>query len=570
MRRDADENASYKKELRYLFKNYGNFSAPTLLSRVRSAHQAMVKAELDKNSDIYQQYEQISSALLLVCTHVFCNDVRNQILDALHDVDHLIVYWRNVQQHQLHYFFHKSPTKWIMGKSQAKEITHNLARLEYKQKELYTLLGALTGHIHAFTERNMTYNDCYIWMDELFAMVKGVQNISPYTSDGTKFDDLAAQLGLRIKRVSSLKNDVLRSIAFAKKPSRFIRNWMAYTVALAAAGYAAHYYAHNYTDVNKALNDRRLALGKSWVDLVVNPSKDIWDTLSGKGDDIIQQDNLDFQKGISDFGQNLKDLEVKKDFNKKISNDMRRYIDDDRKNVQKKMKNLLDSWLSWNCIDKEKYNTIIEAEAVGNIGPFNDFVLTDVKMKAHNWAWSPNEILQVILVFLELNIYHYGSNIIQIVFELIIDYGIPVVKEALIVLSKGNTQYAALAKKLLFIANVAVLTPTIIVGGGAGYGLFKTYKWVTARDYSPIRIALADINSLLIESAIQLSDHDYGKLVYLICKLRHKATYLKDSLAHEFLTDVAKLESKQYNPAVKRGIVENMFNKYAFLGRVAI
>ena len=70
----------------------------------------------------------------------------------------------------------------------------------------------------------------------------------------------------------------------------------------------------------------------------------------------------------------------------------------------------------------------------------------------------------------------------------------------------------------------------------------KAYQWATTRDYSSIRIALSDVNALLIESANHLDDHDYGKLVYLICKLRHKATYLKDSLANEFLDDVAKLE----------------------------
>src|SRR6266446_2920073 len=72
VRRDSDENVSYKKELRYLFKNYGKFSAPALLLRVRSAHQAMVKTESHKESDVYKQYEQISSALLLVCAQVFC------------------------------------------------------------------------------------------------------------------------------------------------------------------------------------------------------------------------------------------------------------------------------------------------------------------------------------------------------------------------------------------------------------------------------------------------------------------------------------------------------------------
>src|SRR5947207_3201172 len=66
--RNSDDNIAYKKELRYLFKNYGRFSVNALLSRLRSAHQEMVKQEIDKESETYQRYEQISSALLLVCS----------------------------------------------------------------------------------------------------------------------------------------------------------------------------------------------------------------------------------------------------------------------------------------------------------------------------------------------------------------------------------------------------------------------------------------------------------------------------------------------------------------------
>jgi hypothetical protein len=96
----------------------------------------------------------------------------------------------------------------------------------------------------------------------------------------------------------------------------------------------------------------------------------------------------------------------------------------------------------------------------------------------------------------------------------------------------------------------------------------KTYQWATKKNYTPIRLALADVNALLIESTAQLDDHDYGKLVYLICKLRNKAKSLKHALSSEFLADVAKLESKRYSAQTKRAIVENMFNKYVFLGRV--
>jgi hypothetical protein len=120
-------------------------------------------------------------------------------------------------------------------------------------------------------------------------------------------------------------------------------------------------------------------------------------------------------------------------------------------------------------------------------------------------------------------------------------------------------------KNNFWTAKLTAFTPL----AAACIGTVKTYKWATARDYSPIRIALADVNALLIESGAQLNDYAYGKLLYLVFKLRHRASSLKDQLAHEFLVDVAKLESKQYGSETKHSIVENMFNKYAFLGRIA-
>jgi hypothetical protein len=563
--RYVDENVPYKKELRYLFKNYGTMSTSALLSRLRSAHQEMVKYESDVTSDVYKRYEQISSALLLICAQSFFYDAHNHILNALDEIDHLIMYWRYQNHHQVSYFFSKSPVKWVMGKSQSKEIALNLTKLERKQHELYTLLGALAGHAHALTTCNVEYSACYHWVDQLMSIVSF--DVSHYNSDGTAFDAIAAQLGLKIKKVDLLTYDLLQPLTSARKPNHFVQHWIAYTAALAAAGYVAHYYACNYDIVNTNLSNRLSSLSCSWRELVVEPSKDIWNTLSGKSDELAIQDSLEFEKGISDFAQDIKDLEAKKDFNKKTSDDLKKYLEKDRKNTQSAMKDLLDKWLVAKQIDEDTYNNIINSELAGNVAPFQKH-LYEMSKTLTDFYWT-DDIVDAIIVLAELKIYHYGGNLIQIVFELIVDYGIPVVKEALIVLSKSNKEWAAIYKKVNLILNVAVLTPTIIVGGAASGGLYKTYKWATAQDYSPIRIALADVNSLLIESASKLDDYAYGKLLYLIFKLRHRASTLKDPLAHEFLVDVAKLESKQYSADIKHSIVENMFHKYAFLGRVA-
>ncbi|HEX4068842.1 MAG TPA: hypothetical protein VHX42_01965, partial [Candidatus Babeliales bacterium] len=272
--RHTDENVPYKKELRYLFKNYDTISPSALLSRIRSAHQEMLKYESDVTSDVYKRYEQISSALLLICAQSFFYDAQNQILNALDEIDQLIIYWRYQQHHQTSYFFGKSPHKWIIGKSQTKEITHNVVLLERKQGELYTLLGALAGHAHGLTTCNIYYDDCYAWINELLAIL-------PYNyenSESVTFDDIAAQLAVRMKKVDVLTQDLLRSVAFAQKPNHFMQHWIAYTAMLAAMGFIAHYHAHNPTVIPAACGVAQVE-AKRLFNLLINPFDKIYKRL---------------------------------------------------------------------------------------------------------------------------------------------------------------------------------------------------------------------------------------------------------------------------------------------------
>jgi hypothetical protein len=108
---------------------------------------------------------------------------------------------------------------------------------------------------------------------------------------------------------------------------------------------------------------------------------------------------------------------------------------------------------------------------------------------------------------------------------------------------------------------------TLIPAFGIGLGANKIYNWVIERDYSSIRLALLDINSLFIESDAPLSNHDYGKLIYLLQGLRLQAIrYLTETnMRSDFLADLAKLESNNFDVKTKRSIIKNMFMKYPFL-----
>jgi len=544
--RNTDENASYKKELRYLFKNYGKFSAVTLLARLRSAHQAMVKQDTNVEGEAYKKYEQMCSALLLTCVQVFFNDARNQILNALHEIDNLIVYWRYQQNHQIKYFFSKSPVKWIVGKDQEKEIAHNIIRLERKQRELYTLLGSLTGHIHMFTESGTTYNDCYAWIEGLFEILSCIKT-QDYSSDGTRFDDIAGKLELKFKQVTKLKHDCMTSLAAAKKPNHFIRNWMLYTTLTTIIGYTLHYHVHNPTILPAAFEKTKNSIQWIGKSVVIDPMTDLWKVF--------------FETNSESSAANIEDKIAK----------------------------------------IEKFSGIIEARVaeltdpkIQSLKSYSTELLERVltRMEAKNFKVNKEEIMQDIALdkFDKLGalientgVYYYDEKVdlgianillmLDTVLKLLqkypelIDEGIlPLLQQIGFLFADVGKIANDLLKNNFWTVKLAAFTPL----AGACFGVTKAYQWATARNYSPIRIALADVNSLLIESATHLDDHDYGKLVYLICKLRHKSTYLKDPLSNDFLFDVAKLESKQYSAQTKRGIVENMFNKYAFLGRVAV
>jgi hypothetical protein len=622
VQRTADENVSYKKELQYLFKNYSKLSSPALLSRLRSAHQTMVKTDTNVNGEAYKKYEQICSALLLTCTQVFFNDVRNQILNALHEIDTLMVYWRYQQNHQLKYFFSKSPVKWIVGKEQGKEIAHNVMRLERKQAELYTLLGALTGHIHSFTEVGLTSDDCYAWIEQLFEIVPCIKVSSDNGSDGSRFDTIAATLGLKNKRVSSFKNDCLASIAAARKPNHFIRHWLKYTTSAAVLAYLIHYNAKN-PEVMRSIASGAQNEASKFLTLLLHPLKQIYERgkLAFSDEKKVDEpkkeisDNKD-KESIDPIDRDAQLLELTKKLVEVGSNipsdhaaiiarsnaDLRKGALDDMREVVRMLKDPKDGWIwssSYEFDEKKISESIDKIEKIvvpmkieniitnkkeldeykdafkvvkGFIAQFKKDAACTIEglyikgslNKAEVLLTIDEDYLNTLLGYLEI----IEQRIIPI-FEFIVDIAENIIAQFTGLIKKADALEIQVMQQLKD-HELTLMFTSLIPLGITGFGLSKVYEWITTRDYSSIRIALSDVNGLLIEAANNLDDHDYGKLVYLICKLKNRAMYLKDSMTDEFLADVAKLESKQYSAHIKRGIVENMFNKYAFLGRVAI
>lgn len=582
---------SYEIELLYLFNNYGRFSTATLLSRLRSAHQEMLKYNPDIHGEKYQRYEQICSALLLQCAQMLSDNARKQLLDALHEVDDLIVYWRYQKNHPLSYCFGKSPIKWVTGKTQEKEISSNLKRLEYKQAELYTALGKLSAHAHSFTECDTTYNDCYTWIEELFIVLSCIKIGSDRLHDGTRFDKIALQLELKIKVVGNLKYNCLRSLASVQKSNHFVRNWIAYTVALAATGYAVHYHL-NHAGVMFAAYAATRQSASEYCGLLLNPLDKVYQRgklvfsgdpkkvttndnqnmdVSGNNEEeglsqvaIIVSDSIDdLSNKIEDIGKNIR-ANVKAEVAKCTTS-----LKEDgvalRGNALTRAKNATNYFgLGGNSYDIKQIETIEEDIKNNKFDSFKAFAdkieLNDPVLYGMLTAVTTLFRLHGLCESLEVYTGIIDDQIIPLI-KLIVILVVKLARDADDQLQKADAKMKDNELTLMFSALIPL--------AGTCFGVAKTYQWATARDYSPIRLALADVNSLLIESPMPLDDYDYGKLIYLVHKLRNKASMLKAALCNEFLADVTKLESKRFDVVAKRGIVENMFNRYAFLGRIA-
>lgn len=643
-RKNSTENSAHKKELRYLSAHYGKFSTITLLARIRSAHQAMIKQDSSGDSDVYQRYEGISSALLLICSQVFFNDIRNQILNALYEIDNRIAYWRYQQNHQVRYFFTKLPIKWVVGENQQKEIVDNIIMLERKQRALYTLLGSLTAHAYLFVGIENSYESCYAWIETLLQIVSCIKTPLEYHSDETRFDIIAAELELKFKKMNKSRSYCMLSPQLAKKPHHLVRNWIVYTMALAASGYIVHYSCKNPDTVKAAVNAVHDELGKFFV-LLLHPLNKIYE----RGKLIFSEDT----KKVANAPREVTNVSREPNPTEKVNNDSKRVNNSEQKNdaevnpqdlslqeLLSKITELGEGMQSEITLELQKSNTSLRQEGF----EFLKSALEDMKNPKDGFVYHSTYTYDEV-AFVD------AVNKAQIVVEPIIKNNILLnpleytpYKNAVDYLYKfaetaseqvprhtsfGRSLYAKLLKGLFLLRlDNDYLTPltkfpgimegkllplfkfsAALVGklgkqidglieqanqlevqahdqlrdheltfmftaliplGLTSLGLSRLYQWVTMRNYAPIRLALAEVNSLLIESTDHANHHDYGKLVYLVSKLRYTTIALHDSLSDEFLSDVAKLESKQYSATTKCSIIQNMFNKYAFLGRVAV
>lgn len=117
------------------------------------------------------------------------------------------------------------------------------------------------------------------------------------------------------------------------------------------------------------------------------------------------------------------------------------------------------------------------------------------------------------------------------------------------------------------LGKIAVITPALLFG----WGVYTGYQKLTEKSYAPFRRALVDINSLLVDVSQPLTDEQQGNMIYLVHTLKKRAEKelpTKNNVRADFIHDLERIQSPEFNVATKRAMVEDMFKKYPFLGFV--
>lgn len=556
VRQSAAQGNSHAKELLYLFNELPNLKGVkqviAMLTRSISAHQSMI-ADNTGHNDTIVTYDRVYSALLLQSSVVLTNQARDQLLAILEEINSSLSYWKDQKNHPIHYFFHKSPLKWVTGKSQTEEIASNIKKLERLEYSIHSILGRMTHHVYKFNP-NYSVDELYDWTEELLTILFCIGKYEDKPEHETRFDKIAAQLRFKVSHVDNLTNTVFEKMAFAKKPSHYVRNWMVYTAAMIALYKGYGYYTENTDLVTDALQRSLESIQGLWQS-VTDPVTDAWKTVFGQS---LSEENR--QKEA--LAKNFQAIEAIIPEFKKNKDILERLIEEGQNQTTFKdaalsdLEKLLEQTWSFAGWTSEEKDLIKNSARENNLKPLRDAIL-QVGVVTNT---SLRTGLERVAKELEFATVLDSLPVLQNIIGNVVDIGWSV--------GQISDYYIDFIDKLIKSQELNIKFAALIPAVGLGFGASKLYNWVTARDYSAVRLALIEINSLFIEAKAPLGDADYGKLIYLLQGLKNKAMrYLpvKENLRDDFLADIAKLESQQFSVETKRRIIKNMFNKYPFL-----
>lgn len=490
-------------------------TAMTKHVQVKTSQSALVHVQkiiddVPNNDSDLKLYEKAHADVLLKCAKVLYDNARTQILEALLEIDGRIAYWQFQKDHQWKYFVSKSPLKWVMGPKQEEEIENNLDLLKSHQGELFVLLGQLSElgnlFIQGYKDTFLAdYTKGYEWIDTLLNTLSRIK--TKIMEDSSPFVTQMNLLKAKLEKVDQFKNDILGDISETAIPPYYTRNWLKYSALMFSLGYG--YNRGLFDQLQSSL--RGISTGLGYITEPVRTA--IQDVFTGG-----QVGNID-----ADILYNTS-LDLTKNF---VRNTGKKY------NLEEKAKNAIIG------LDNKNHKEYLE---------FLDLIANREGLapsEKSNWKTKQlyQDVVSGVAKLSDLSDFAQGKIYFFELLTLIL-----------------RRQFAAVGKLVL-------LTPAMLVGW-LGY---SGYQKLTAPAFGPIRRSLVDVNSLFVDQSKELNDEQYGKMIYLLYNLKKRAAKeltQKNNIREDFIHDLERIESKEFNVASKRAIVEDMFKKYTFLGLI--
>jgi hypothetical protein len=438
-------------------------------------------------------YAKEHSEIMLQSAKILYDSARQQILEALAEIDNRITYWQYQKDHPWNYFVSKNPLKWVTGPAQEDEIEDNLETLKSHQGELYVFLGRLA---QLGSDFNAGYKDTfladhqqgYAWIDRLLDALIRIKTKNKASKDGS-FIACARQLQEKLENVSQFKDELLSDISATTIPPYFARNWFKGGIALLTMGYG-------YNNVSYGQIADSLDYLKTSANIIVDPVKDI-------AKNIITPE----QSGT------VSSYEVQSKLVKDFVQDMGK---------------------KYNLAPMSK--DVIESLSAGDYSPYREFV-EEVGKREQLSLFSPLRWVE--------NLKDYGRGKIL----------------------GGELDIALLRKQSAALWKVGLSIPALLFTISAYAG----YQKLIQKNYTPLRYALININSFFVDPTQQLTAEQQGEMIYLIYMLKRRAEKelpTKKNMRADFIHDLQRLESSEFNVAAKRAIIDDMFRKYEFLGLI--
>jgi hypothetical protein len=482
------------------------FAISTIPQAIIALRKIVLNFPTESNTVILQNYEKEQSGTIVECAKVLYDVAYVQILETLQEINSRIAYWRYQKSHPWIYFLAKNPMKWVTGSSQKDEVEHHLDQLQSHQGELYVLLGQLAEHGNMYDHKyKSVFKADYI---QAYAWVDGLL-------------DLLIRIKIPIKNVDEMSSFMVRIQLLKAKLERvrFFKNQLLSEMKDTQIprhverhwlkyGAAALTLGWGYQNIGlKQIEQSLESIKNNVTEYIIDPVRNIMKDVFRGSEGEIENELLIPQENIEAAKVSIKDF----------VNNLSSISDEQKKEIE-------------HDID------------LGRSSSFQS--LLDALIA--NSRWNPTTWMN----------YFVGKTLL----------GQFLGGQAG---GKVQQQLANIQKQYIGVGKIAVLTPTIL----SSWLAYRSYKAFNEKDYSQIRRALVDINSLFVDTSKPLDDEQYGKMLYLIYDLKKRITQEKRIIQGvqvndrmDFIDDLEHIESKEFDVAAKRRIVEDMFRKYSFLG----